>query len=149
MCNLCTILYYLVVWICVQRIMITLLNRHKYSAPPETPMKLVADATYRRPHHFKIQWCRYQSVSCYRQPNRPILVLSGHSDPSFQSGLSLQTHFSHTVKFPKGLTSPSNFMILMPHLKINTMNPSLIQLPLTYISLFRPCTALVFPSVLS
>ena len=76
-CTLCTVLYYLAVRICVQRIMITLLQWQKYSASPATPMELVSVATHRHPPHLKRQWWRSWSVACYLQSTGSALVPSG------------------------------------------------------------------------
>ena len=80
----------------------------------------------------------------------PCPVRYGPSNLPGQSGPYLQADFSHTVKLSKGLISPSDLMILLPHLKIDrdTMKISLIQNLLPYLPLFRPCNTLVLPSLL-
>ena len=85
------------------------------------------------------------------QPPCPNPIRSGPSNPLGQSGLSLQDNLSHTVNLPKGLISPSNLMIPLLYLNIerDTMKPSLIQNPLTFLPLLRPCTALVLPNLFS
>ena len=55
-------------------------------------------------------------------------VWSGPSGPSGQSGLSLQVNFSHTVKLHKGIISPRDLMILLPHLKIDIDTITLIMI---------------------
>ena len=78
-------------------------------------------------------------------------IQSGPSDPSGQSVLSLQANLSHTFKCPKGLISLSHLMIPLPHLNIerDTMKPTPIKLLLPFLSLFRPCTALLLPILFS
>ena len=53
-------------------------------------------------------------------------VRSGPYWPSGQSSPSLQANFSHTVKLPKGIISPRDLMILLPHLKIDIDTMTLI-----------------------
>ena len=59
-------LYYLAVWICVQRIIIIWLHWPKYSAPPVGPMKVVAATASCLPTRLVSQWHRSQfGVQCY------------------------------------------------------------------------------------
>ena len=82
-------------------------------------------------------------------PACPWTVRSVPSDPSGQSGPSLQANFFHTVNCTKGLISTRYLMINLPHLKIErvTTKPSPIQNMQPSLPLCPPCTALVLTSL--
>ena len=72
----------------VQCIMIIFLHQHKYSAPPATPIKLVAATASFLPPHFKIQWWCYQAGARYCQSLHLTPATFGPSGPSGPFGLS-------------------------------------------------------------